>query len=102
MSDALERRYQVFVSSTFVDLEEERQKVLQAILEMRAFPAGMELFPSANEEQWNFIKREIESSDYYIVIVAGKYGSVAPDGLTFTEKEYDYAVEIGKPIMGFL
>jgi hypothetical protein len=46
-----ERRYQVFVSSTFADLTEERQKVLQAVLEMKAFPAGMELFPSADDEQ---------------------------------------------------
>lgn len=42
-----DRRYQVFVSSTFRDLEVERQKVLQAVLEIKAFPAGMELFPSA-------------------------------------------------------
>jgi len=62
----------------------------------------MELFPSADDEQWEFIKREIDSSDYYIVIVAGKYGSLAPDGLSFTEKEYDYAVSAGKPVMGFV
>ena len=97
-----ERRYQVFVSSTFTDLEDERQHALQAILEMRCFPAGMELFPSADEEQFEFIKREIESSDYYIVILAGKYGSVAEDGLSFTEKEYDYAVSINKPVMAFI
>ena len=102
MVDPDERRYQIFVSSTFTDLREERQHVLQAILENQAFPSGMELFPSADDEQWEFIKREIESSDYYVVIVAGKYGSLAPDGTSFTEKEYDYAVEIRKPVMGFL
>jgi hypothetical protein len=97
-----QRRFQVFVSSTFRDLEPERQKVLQAILEMRAFPSGMELFPSADDEQWEFIKREIESSDYYVVIVGGKYGSLASTGQSFTEMEYDYAVACGKPVMGFL
>jgi hypothetical protein len=95
-------RYQVFVSSTFRDLEHERQKVLQAILEIKAFPAGMELFPSADDDQFDFIKREIASSDYYVVIVAGKYGSLASDGTSFTEKEYEFAVQLGKPIMGFL
>jgi hypothetical protein len=59
-----DRRFQVFVSSTFKDLTDERQKVFQAILEMRAFPAGMELFPSADEEQMEFIRNEILSSDY--------------------------------------
>src|ERR1035441_5110154 len=89
-----DRRYQVFVSSTFDDLQPERQKVLQAVLEMKAFPAGMELFPSANDEQWAFIQREIESSDYYTVITAGKYGSLAdewgpfrsPSGWRLTER----------------
>jgi hypothetical protein len=102
ITEVNERRYQVFVSSTFVDLQEERQKVLQAILELKAFPAGMELFPSADDDQWDFIKREIDSSDYYVVIIAGKYGSLANDGLSYTEKEYDYAVEIKKPVMAFL
>lgn len=97
-----DRRYQVFVSSTFDDLQEERQKVLQAVLEMKAFPAGMELFPSADDEQWAFIQREIESSDYYIVITAGKYGSLAEDGRSFTEKEYEYALSLKKYVMSFL
>jgi hypothetical protein len=91
----------VFVSSTFTDLQIARQKVLQAILEMKAFPSGMELFPSADEGQFEFIKREIDSSDYYLVVVAGRYGSVGTDGTSFTEKEYDYAKGKGKPVMGF-
>jgi hypothetical protein len=97
-----DRRYQVFVSSTFEDLQVERQRVLQAVLEMKAFPAGMELFPSANEEQWSFIQREIESSDYYIVVTAGMYGSIAGDGRSFTEKEYDHAASLNKCVMSFL
>lgn len=102
MSSNDDRRYQVFISSTFKDLQEERQKVLQAVLEMRAFPAGMEMFPSANDEQFDFIKREIESSDYYVVVVAGKYGSLAKDGKSFTEKEHEHATKLGKPTMSFL
>ena len=92
----------MFVSYTFKDLEHERQKVLHAILEMKAFPAGMELFPSADDDQFEFIKQEIASSDYYIVIVGGKYGSLA-DGISFTEKEHEheYALQLGKPVMAF-
>lgn len=97
-----EVRYQVFVSSTFTDLKDERDKVLQAILECKAFPTGMELFPSADDEQFEFIKREIDSSDYYIVIIGGRYGSRADDGISFTEKEFDYAFAQGKPILAFL
>jgi len=100
--DLQERRYQVFISSTFRDLVDERKLVLDAILELRAFPSGMEMFPSADDEQWEFIKREIDSSDYYVLIVAGKYGSIAPDGISYTEKEYDYAVAQKKPVHAFL
>lgn len=42
-------RYQIFVSSTFKDLREEREAVLNAILKLNQFPAGMELFPATNE-----------------------------------------------------
>jgi hypothetical protein len=97
----MERRYQVFVSSTYDDLREERQQVIQALLESDCIPAGMELFPAADEEQWSFIKRVIDECDYYLVIVAGRYGSTDREGTSYTEKEYDYAVERGKPVIGF-
>src|ERR1700733_4924338 len=95
-------RYQVFVSSTYEDLREERQQATQAILEAGCFPSGMELFPASDDSQWELIKRVIQECDYYVVIVAGRYGSLAPDGLSYTEKEYDYAVEKGIPILGFV
>jgi hypothetical protein len=97
-----EKRYQVFVSSTFSDLQDERQEVIQALLELDCMPAGMELFPAANEDQWTLIKRVIDDCDYYLVVVAGRYGSLGPDGTSYTEMEYKYAVERGKPVMAFL
>lgn len=98
----MEKRYQVFVSSTFSDLEEERQEVMQALLELDCLPAGMELFPAANESQWDLIKKVIQESDYYVLILGGRYGSIGPDGLSYTEMEYRYALEIGKPTIAFL
>ena len=62
----------------------------------------MELFPAADDETWAFIKSQIDDADYYVVVVAGRYGSTAPDGLSFTEKEYDYALERKKPAIGFV
>src|SRR5262245_61701672 len=96
------KRYQVFVSSTFQDLQEERQEVIQALLELDCIPSGMELFPAADEDQWTLIKGVIDDCDYYIVIVAGRYGSVGPDGVSYTEMEYKYAVERGKAVLGFI
>lgn len=99
----MEKRYQVFISSTFQDLQGARQEVSQALLRADCFPAGMELFPAADEEQFEFIKTVIDQSDYYILISAGRYGSIHPEtGLSYTEMEYDYAVETGKPVIRLL
>lgn len=98
----MEKRYQVFVSSTFWDLEDARQEVMQALLEQDCMPSGMELFPATNDDQWSLIKKVIDDSDYYIVVLAGRYGSVGPSGHSYTEMEYRYALETGKPILGFV
>jgi hypothetical protein len=99
--DVLKRRYQVFVSSTYDDLKVERQHVIQALLETKCFPTGMELFPASSFEQMELIKRLIDVCDYYIVIVAGRYGTVGKNGVSYTEQEFDYARSINKPIIGF-
>lgn len=97
------RRYQVFVSSTYIDLRAARQHVTAALLECDAFPAGMELFPAADEDAWTLIRRVIDESDYYLLIIGGKYGSVDEiQELSYTEMEYNYAVSSKKPVMAFL
>jgi hypothetical protein len=98
----MDKRYQVFVSSTFADLQEERREVMMALLELNSLPAGMELFPAADEDQWSYIKTVIDDSDYYVVIVGGRYGSTDKAGVSFTEKEYDYAINKGKPVIAFV
>jgi hypothetical protein len=65
-------------------------------------PIGMEIFGSADEETWEFIQRQIADCDYYVVVIADRYGSTAADGLSYTEKEYDYAREIKKPVLAFV
>lgn len=98
----MSKRYQVFVSSTYADLRDERQRVIQALMELDCIPAGMELFPAADEEQWEFIKRVIDDCDYYILIIGGRYGSLTSDGISYTEKEYDYALAIGLKVLAFI
>ncbi len=99
----MERRYQVFVSSTFQDLEDARKEISSALLKSDCFLAGMELFPAADLEQFEYIKQVISESDYYLIVSAGKYGSIHSEThLSFTEMEYDFAIEIGKPIIRLL
>lgn len=98
----MEKRYQVFISSTFKDLIEERQAVLKAILELDHMPAGMELFPATDDSAWHLIQDVIDASDYYVLIIGGRYGSLDKEGLSFTEKEYEYALKTKKPVIPLL
>lgn len=98
----MDKRYQVFVSSTYQDLIEERIEVIQALLELDCIPVGMEYFPAADDTQWDFIKKLIDESDYYVVIIAGKYGSEDDNGISYTQKEYEYAISKSIPIISFL
>ena len=95
-------KYQIFVSSTYEDLKAERAEVIKACLNMGHIPVGMEMFNAADEEQWAVITRTIDQCDYYVVIIAHRYGSTTPEGISFTEKEYDYAVFRGVPVLAFL
>src|ERR1700730_2210480 len=99
---AIDRRYQVFFSSTYVDLQEERRQVMQALLELDCIPSGMELFPAADDDQWNLIKQVIDDCDYYLVIIGGRYGSMGKDGRSYTQMEYEYALSKNKPVLAFL
>lgn len=98
----MDKRYQIFISSTFVDLQDERQSVLRAILELDHMPAGMELFPATDDTAWQLIRDVIDGSDYYVLIVGGRYGSLDDAGLGYTEKEYDYALTTKKPVIPLL
>ena len=98
----MEKRYQVFVSSTYEDLKEERAEVMQALLELDCIPCGMELFPASSDDQWTLIKKVIDHCDYYLLIIGGRYGSTNVDGKSYTQMEFEYALETGKPIISFL
>jgi hypothetical protein len=58
--------------------------------------------PAIDEEQFNFIKRVIDDCDYYILIIGGRYGTLSEDGISYTEKEFDYAIEKGIKVIAFI
>ena len=98
----MDKKYQIFVSSTYEDLKEQRDQAVKTILRMGHLPVGMEMFNAADDDQWEIIKRHIDNSDYYVLILAHRYGSEAADGISYTEKEYRYALEQGVPCLGFV
>ena len=82
--------------------EEERQRIISTLLEIDCIPVAMEMFTASDDTQWDLIQSVIDDCDYYIVVIKNRYGSLAPDGVSYTEKEFDYAVEKGIPVLGFL
>jgi hypothetical protein len=96
---ATAKKFQVFVSSTFTDLVHERQAAVSAILKAGHIPAGMELFTAGSESQLETIYRWIDQCDIYMLVLGGRYGSLEPkSNVSYTELEYDYATNAGKPV----
>lgn len=62
----------------------------------------MELFPAADEDQFEFIKKIIDDCDYYLLIIGGRYGSTTAEGVSYTEKEYEYAISKGLKVVALL
>jgi len=99
----MDKRYQVFLSSTFTDLKEERKAIIEGLLNARYIPAGMETFSASNDEQFEYIKKIIDTCDYYVLVIGARYGSINPrTGVSFTEQEFDYAIEKNIPVLVFL
>ncbi len=98
----MKKKYQVFVSSTYEDLKDERAAVMQCLLDNDCIPVGMEQFPASEMSQMEYIKKMLDDCDYYVLISAGRYGSLDTDGIGFTEKEYDYAISKSIPVMSIL
>jgi hypothetical protein len=96
------KKYQAFVSSTYIDLKEERNELMLRLLLDGFIPAGMEQFGAIDEDQFEHIKRIIDVSDYYVVIVGNRYGATDDNGVSYTEKEYLYAKEKKIPVLALI
>ena len=95
----MNKKLQIFVSSTYKDLKIERQAAVDAILKSGHIPAGMELFSAGDESQMVTIRRWIDASDIYMLILGGRYGTLErKSSLSYTELEYDYAISKGMPV----
>jgi hypothetical protein len=97
-----DKRYSVFISSTFEDLKDERRAVQDTVISAGDFPVQMEYFPATDEAAFDLIKSLLDKCDYYILIIGGRYGSLDSDGLSYTHKEFRYAVSKNIPVIVML
>ena len=94
------RKFSVFISSTYEDLKNERQALMGVALENNFIPVGMEQFHAAPTSQWNVITKMIDECDFYLLVIGGRYGSIDEEvGISYTEKEYNYAKDKGLPVL---
>lgn len=97
------RKFSLFVSSTYEDLKEERQIAVKIALENNFIPIGMEQFHAAPVSQWEIITKMMDECDFYLLIIGGCYGSIDKEsGLSYTEKEYNYAKTHNIPICALI
>jgi len=86
-------RYQVFINSIYSDLEEQTQDILQVLLQMNCIPCGMEFLPTQDEKQLKFVENVIDECNYYLLIIGGSESSITESEISYSEKEFDYAVK---------
>lgn len=98
----MDKIYHAFVSSTYADLKDERKTVSEAIAKAGFVAEGMELFPASSQKQFDFITRVIDRCDYYVLIIGGRYGTISDSNISYTEMEYDYAINKGISVLSFL
>jgi hypothetical protein len=93
----------VFVSSTFNDLKECREKVMLNLRRMGHQYLAMEDFVAEDKIPVDKCLEDVASCDLYVGIFAWRYGYV-PDRYdkSITELEYRKAVETGKDCLIFL
>lgn len=98
----MKQKCQIYISSTYTDLIEERQAVINAILGLGQFPMGSEFINASEGTLFDEIGKCINESDCIILIVGDKYGSIYDNGISYIEAEYNYALSNNIPILIFI
>ncbi len=63
-----ERKYQVFLSSTFVDLAEHRREAALGIVKARHIPIALENYSPDTESKRDVIRGAIDDCQYYVSV----------------------------------
>jgi len=96
-------RKTVFISSTFVDLKEERKKVWESLEKFDVTVKGMEQFGARKSNPLSTCISEVVQSDIYVGIIGMRYGSEEPNsGKSYSQLEYEKAIEQNIEILIYL
>jgi hypothetical protein len=97
MSNTGQVKYQVFISSTFKDLQPHRQQAELGIVKAGHMPLAIENYNPSSESKRQIIRQALESCQFYVIILGHRYGSVPKDDdRGFVEIELDMAQDLKK------
>ncbi len=98
-----EKLYTVFVGSTYEDMKDIREAVLQRLNSSKEYmPIGMENFMASYSRQLEYIRERLKNTDIYVLILGGRYGTLIPkddktrpdeEDKSYTQKEYEMAMK---------
>lgn len=88
------KKYSAFVSSHFSSTKQERESIIRSLLNAQIFPFAMEYFTVTTNEDFRYIEKFIEQSDVFITILGNEYGSCDADGISWTQREFEYAQKL--------
>lgn len=96
----------IYVSSTYLDLQEFREKILFHLQRMKQAVKAMEYYLADDRRPADKCIADVEMCDIYVGIFAWRYGTIPeddnPDKLSITEMEYRTARKNGIPCLVFL
>src|SRR5206468_12262152 len=95
--------FTVFVCSTFSDLSQEREAVLDAIRCLKLQHDSMEFFGARAQQPIETCLEEVRASDVLVVIVSHRYGSIVRElGISYSEAEYSEGFRLKKPCLVYM
>lgn len=95
----LDKRYQVFISTSGAEMQSERIILSQTLVGMGFFSWGLEQRTPLNTA---FARRQIDDCDYVVILLGSQYGEQSVSGVGYMHLEYIYAVTKQKPIIVFM
>ena len=99
----MDKKFQVFISSTYTDLKEIRAFTYMSILELGHIPVGLDIIGVQKDYTTEkYIAKYIDACEFVILIIGERYGSISKEDKSYVEEEYIYSISKNKPILCFL
>ena len=93
----------IFVSSTWEDLKKYRRAVINSLQTLGSSFYAMEYFCASSKTSKQECLDKVADSNIFIIIIGMRYGSIDPEtGKSYTQLEYEKAVETGCNVLAFL